>query len=188
MAGQVVINTLAGFDGPTTSAELITQAQVHADLVRDAWQQHLLPKLSSQYAFVGVTARGVNNPLIMAFSAATLPGGTVPGQPLPTFACAKVKLATATPGRAGRGRTGLCGIVEASTPDNLPNRLASSERGDFETRMNAFRTTLEGGTQGIQLAVVSRRSQGALRPVPLVSFVTSITVDGELGTRVSRLR
>jgi hypothetical protein len=188
MAGQVIINSLAGFDGPVVSDESVDQAQNHADQVVEAWQVHVLPKLSNQYTFVGVTARGVRNRLISAESFGTVATGTGNGATLPTFVAAKVRLATATPGRAGRGRTGLCGLQEPQSPSGSPNMLDPVERADYETRMQAFMAALLAGANGIQLAVVSRVAGRVPRPDPLVSFVTAITVDAELGTRVSRLR
>ncbi len=195
MAGQVIINSLASFTGSSSGPGLVEEATDTARVFRDAWQAQIMPALSSQYSFDRVEARSTTNPLIIGSVTATVPAGNAPGAPLPTFACARIKLNTATPGRAGRGRTGLAGIRESTTLDNAPNTLDLGTVSDLQTRMDAFLAALLAATPSCKLAVVSR-FQGTTadgQPVPrpggpLTSFVTSIQVQTKLGTRVSRLR
>jgi hypothetical protein len=195
MAGQVIINSLGFRIVASTGFETVGEALELANNVRDAWQLHILPKISTQYTFVGVQAKGLTAPGISEFAAATAPGGTVPGSPLPTFVAVKYKFRTLTPGRAGRGRTGLVGLTEASTPTDQPNRMLNSEPAAFLLAWEEFRTALLSASQPAEQVVISRylgtdaAGDPVLRPGgPLVSLVTSVAVDGELGTRVSRLR
>jgi hypothetical protein len=195
MSGQVIINSLAGtLIGGSVAEDATTAQQVAAAFAR-AWESTLLTAISSQYAFVGVTCRGVTNPLVSGFAPAVVLQGTLAGSSLPTFAAAKVRLLTATPGPAGRGRTGICGVEEGATSTLTPNRLDAAPLASFQAKMDSFRQQLLASTPSITLSVVSRfkgtDAQGKPLPRvggPLVSFVTSSPVLPELGTRVSRLR
>jgi hypothetical protein len=195
MAGQVVINSLAGFTGAETVGETVEEAQLVADLFRSAWQAHLLIRLSNQYAFLGATARGMRNPLLSAFSPATVAAGSLTGAALPTFAAVKVKLQTGTPGPAGRGRTGLTGGVEDASGATTANTLTSVARADYQLGVDNFIAALLAATPSVKLSVISRflGTDAAGKPIPrvagpLASFVTSAIVMPTLGTRVSRLR
>jgi hypothetical protein len=188
MAGQVIINSLGfritastGFETPGEALELATN-------VRNAWQTNILPELSNQYLFVGVTARGLTEPGIAETSPATVGAGSKTSAPLPTFVAVKYKFRTATPGRAGRGRTGLAGFPELGTPETTPNRIAPNSQEQFLTVWQAFRAAIAAASQPAEQVVISRVLGGVPRAIPLVSLVTSVQVDAELGTRVSRLR
>ncbi len=195
MAGQVIINSLAGFTGVAGPVDDVEEANGVAVAFRDLWQARILPSVSNQYTFVGVTARGVNNPLVSAFASSTAGTGGAMGTSLPTFACAKVSLQTATPGPAGRGRTGICGIDEAATTAALVNRIDSGTQNALQVGMDGILSGLLTVAKPINLSVISRFKgvDGQGKPIPrvdgpLASFVTSIVVRSELGTRVSRLR
>ncbi len=195
MAGQAVVNSLGirvigstGFETPGEAIEVATG-------VRDGWQTNILPKLWTGLSLFSVEARGITSAIAESVAATVTAGGN-PGSPSPSFAAVKVKLRTATPGRAGRGRTGLGGLTEPSTPSDQPNRLSAAEAGDFQNRFDAFRNGLAGVLpNGLELVVISRFVGTDVngRPIPrpggpVVSLVTSSTVDAQLGTRVSRLR
>jgi hypothetical protein len=188
MAGQVVINSLGfrivgstGFETPGEALELATN-------IRTAWQARMLARMVPAYAFVGVTARGVTEPGIAEFASATVTPGTNGGSPLPSFVAIKFKFRTATPGRAGRGRTGLAGASEDSTTAGAPNRIGPADVTANELAWANFRADLLAGSQPAEQVVISTMLGGVPRAAPLVSLVTSVQVDGELGTRVSRLR
>ncbi len=195
MAGQVVINIVAVRLAAGGITETNAEAAAVAAAVRDAWQTNLMPKLSTDYKFVQVTARGVIEPAVSGSAPATLAAGAIAGPGLPTFAVAKVRIQTATPGRAGRGRTGLSGVDEGSTAAGSVNRLVPAAVTTYQTAINGFQSALLASALGLSIVVVSRFKgvDGTGKPVPrpggpLVSDATALTVDGELGTRVSRLR
>jgi hypothetical protein len=187
MAGQQIINSF-GAVGSVGPDEGLGEALTVAGAFRAAWQSSILPFLSNQYVFTKVTARGVRTTLLSAEVAATQGPGGVSLAALPTFVALKVRLATATPGPAGRGRTGICGIVEAATEPNQPNMVEASDRALWQTRFQNFRDALSGNTSPVALAVISRFLNNAPRADPLVSLVQDHSIPAVLGSRVSRLR
>jgi hypothetical protein len=148
----------------------------------------LLPTISTKYTFIAVHARGLVQPGINETVQATIPAGGKFGDALPTFVAVKVKFRTNTPGRAGRGRTGLPGLVEAGTLSDTPNRASPAEVAAYQQAWTDFRNAVELDPGGAQQIVISRFLNGIKRTTPTWSLVTSHTVEGELGTRVSRLR
>jgi hypothetical protein len=147
-----------------------------------------MPRLASQYSVQSAVARGVKDAQVSGTSiSAGTPGGVISAV-LPSFAVVRLRLNTSTPGRGGRGRTGLSGVMENQTDDTAPNSINSTNQGTFQTAANAFLAELNGGTPVGNVAVVSRISRKVVRTTPLVSPVVSITVESKLGSRVSRLR
>jgi hypothetical protein len=188
MAGQAIVNSLGFRIIASTAFETPGEALELAKNVRAAWQTHLLPTISLQYTFEGVTARGVTEPGIAESAAATVATGGKFGDPLPTFVAVKVKFRTDTPGRAGRGRTGLPGLIEGGTLGPTPNRASPAEVAAYQQAWLEFRQMIAAASQPAEQVVISRFSNKAKRVTPISSVVTSHTVEAELGTRVSRLR
>lgn len=195
MAGQVIINSLGARVIGATNFETPLEAFEVANQVRKAWEARVMPKLTNAYQFVGVNARGVTAPLLTNQAPGTVAAGSIVGATLPSFVAVKVTLRTGTPGRSGRGRTGIPAIGEASTPADQPNNLTPSERTDWQARWDLIVSDLKAGTPPVEFVVISRylgtdgNGVPLLRPGgPLVSPVVSVSVQSELGTRVSRLR
>jgi hypothetical protein len=122
------------------------------------------------------------------------PGGQ-PGAALPTFVAGRVVFQTGTPGRAGKGRTGLPGLLEGGTEPSAPNLLVGTTRNDLQTRITGFVADLAANVPTIKPVVVSRfkGTDGNGNPIPrpggpIASVVTSTAVLSTVGTRVSRIR
>lgn len=188
MAGQQIINSLGFRKKGSLEVEFADQAIECATKVRDAWQTYILQTISTQYTFIGVHARGLVQPGVAETVQATQPAGTKFGDPLPTFVAVKIKFRTEVPGRAGRGRTGIPGLIEGGTLPLTPNRASAAEVATLQQYWAEFRNAIAAGTDGYDQIVISRFLNKVKRPTPTWANVTTHAVQGELGTRVSRLR
>ncbi len=195
--GQNVVNVIGFARQDTLGAETVTEAQVVANQVSIAWKARVLGQMASAVRFIEVEARGMFVPAVAGLSASGSQAGGIPSANavLPSFAAAKVILATNTPGRAGRGRTGIAGLVEGDTEAISGNLLTAAKQNSLGTAFAGFVTDLAALTPTIFPVVISRYlGTGADgKPIrrpggPIASPVVSNRVAPELGTRVSRLR
>lgn len=164
------------------------QGAAVAARVREVWNFYLLPSLSNAYTTTSVDAVSMTNPEVGEVSTGTQSGGqTVP--PYTGAVCAAVDIRTGFRGRSFRGRTGLCGLVEA---DVEGNNLTETRRADLESRFADFFANLAvpatGTTETYELGVISRVSNGVKRTTPIFTPATTTAVRARLGTRVMRLR
>jgi hypothetical protein len=195
MAGQTVINSLGGRMAASTAFETNGEALEVAQAFRREWELQILPQLSNQYSFIGVTARGMIDAPVTGFAPATVFSGGNAGEALPTFVALKVKLQTETIGVAGRGRTGLPGLVEGATTSAEPNRVVAGTVTFFQGKLDAMLAGLAAGAPVVDWVVISRYQGTAAngdplpRPGgPIASKVIAAQALSELGTRVSRIR
>jgi hypothetical protein len=188
MAGQAIVN-VHGLDfdnvaGPETPSE----AAAAAERAFSAWKAAFMIRLSSGYTVTQAIARGVSNGAISGTSTSGPASGQRAETPLPTFAVARIKLQTVEPGRAGRGRTGLSGLIETYTDAASPNTLSGAALIDLQPQVQQWFNALKGGAPPAQLTVISRVLGGVKRANPVVTDVDSVQLQAQLGTRVSRLR
>lgn len=187
------INNLVAVQAGGDLTEDEPAATAIADGVAAAWKLHVMPQLAVLYTLSNVTVRGLHTDGIIAVKPLSGAGG-IGSQSLPTFAVAKVQFLSATPGRAGTGRTGLTGIPEPlNAADSVSvNTLAPAYVADLSTAIGAFRTAVAAISPPQEslcsLAVVSRYANKVKRAQPLVSPITSHKVLAKMGSRVSRLR
>jgi hypothetical protein len=195
MSGQEVINVIGFARQDTLGAETGTEAAIVANQVAIAWKQKVLAQLSDQLRFEVVEARGMVVREVSGLSIEPAANGSQGLPSLPTFVAARVVMTTNTPGRAGRGRTGLSGIAESLSEAGLPNTLSAAARNLLQGGYTDFITQLGALLPAIFPVVISRykgtNPDGSPIPRPggpIASAVTSSTVQSTLGSRVSRLR
>ncbi len=188
LAGQNIVNSHGMTIADAFSVENVADAAIAAQRAFDAFRINFSGSLSSQYTGLRAEARGVLNAAVFAASSSASFQGQGNGAALPSFVAARVKLTTGTPGRAGRGRTGLPGLMEDQTQATAPNLLVPAVQTALANGAEAWRLQLKGTAPLSALSVVSRIVNGVKRTTPLVSEVLSTSVDSQLGTRVSRIR
>jgi hypothetical protein len=195
LAGQPAVCVVAFARTDSLGAETLAEAAIVAENVAIAWKARFLPNLTARVLFLRVTARGVIDQAVSGTSISTSQSGSRDVAALPSFVAARVKFQTATPGRAGRGRTGVPGLAEDNTESNSPNLLTGAAQAALATALSSFVGDLALLTPTVFPVVVSRfkGTDGAGKPLPrpggpLVSPVTSSSVDSTVGTRVSRIR
>jgi hypothetical protein len=187
-AGQAVVNVMGAKGSGETQFETAVEALQCAVALARSWEQNVMGRLCNTYQFVGATARGAFEGEISAFEPAIVTAGGSASEPMPTFVAIKWRLRTATPGARGRGRTGLSPVPENTTDAANSNAINAVNRNAYQANADAFLAQIAAAAPAVQLAVISRVLNGVPRAIPLVSPVTSISVDSRLGTRVSRLR
>ncbi len=99
-----------------------------------------------------------------------LSAGSDPGESLPGAVRFVITLRTALAGRSFRGRVYLWGFTEAAS--NGATAVAGVPTA-AQTFVDGVRTSL-GSTPNIDMSIVSRYTQGALRPTPLSTEVTLV--------------
>lgn len=186
--GQLVVNVIGFARTDTLGAETPAEAAIVAEQVAIAWKARIIPRQVNTLKFLQVVARGVNNAGIVGTSIALPVNGSLVQAGLPGFAAARVQLQTQTPRRAGRGRTGLCGVSESDTDSATPNNLSAAAQTAFSNNFVNFVNDLAALAPTIFPVVFSRVLNLVPRAAPLVSQVTSTSVMIPLGTRVSRIR
>ncbi len=194
-AGQDAINVIGFAREAITGAETGSEATIVANAVASAWNTRMMPKLSAQLVLNGVEARGMVVREVSGLSTVGTGSGTVLGASLPSFVAARILMSSDTPGRAGRGRTGLAGITEVMTQAASPNSLEFGERQGFQTAYDFFVADLAALVPTLFPVVISRFKGTGVdgKPLPrpggpIASKVTTSSVQVSLGTRVSRLR
>jgi hypothetical protein len=195
--GQAVVNVIGMARTDTLGGETVVEAGVVAEQVAIAWKQRLMPLLANGLRFDQVEARGMVVPEVVGKSFSPGVGGGLGSGVaiLPSFAAVKVVFLTNTPGRAGRGRTGISGLAETYTEVSAGNNLVPSTQTSFQNAMINFINDLAALTPTIFPVVISRFKGvgGDGKPLPrpggpIASAVVSTSVQSQLGTRVSRLR
>jgi hypothetical protein len=194
-AGQKLLCVIGFARQDTLGGETPAEAAIVAEQVAIAWKARVMIVLNQFLIFQSVTARGMVVPEVSGVSSSGTRAGTIVGSAMPTFVAGRVVFQTATPGRAGRGRTGLPGMQEDWTDPDNPNQLRELFRGNLSTAMNNFVTDLNALLPRIFPVVISRfkGTDANGKPLPRVggpiaSEVTSTGVIAPLGTRVSRIR
>jgi hypothetical protein len=195
MAGEVVVNVIGFARQDTLGAETPADAAAVANQVAIAWKARVMNALCASLVFQQVTARGMIEPQVSGVSIESSKAGVNTTTSLPSYVAAKVVFGTATPGRAGRGRTGLSGLPEVGTDGVAVNSLTASYQSDLASAMNLFMQDLAALTPTIFPVVISRFQGTDVtgKPVPrpggpIASTVISTSVMSKLGTRVSRIR
>jgi hypothetical protein len=188
MSGKTVVNVHGYTVGDAFGAETGVEAAEAAERAFLAWKQHLVPPQSNKYQVQSAVARGVLDGGISGVSISAPLSGSAVASALPTFVACRLKLQATASGRAGRGRTGIAGVPEEMTDVIDTNRLVPAYVTQMQTAANAWRAQLNSGVPIAALTVISRVLKKITRVVPLVTEVTSVTVDSTVGTRVSRLR
>jgi hypothetical protein len=188
ISGQLVANVIAFAQTDTLGAETGAGAAAVANQVAIAWKARIIPGQASSLKFLQVVARGVNDAGIVGTSIEAAANGAQAGASLPAFAAVRVAFGSDTPRRAGRGRTGISGVLEVDSDVASPNNLSAAARTAWATRVSGLITDLAANTPTIFPVVVSRVLNRVPRPAPLVSPVTTTAVQLPLGTRVSRIR
>jgi hypothetical protein len=193
-AGQAVVNVHGmewdNLAGPETTEE----ANAVAEHAFATWKGAFLVRLSSGYTVTQAVARGMINPQVSGVSTGPPQSGARAEAALPTFAVGKIKIATTEPGRGGRGRTGLSGLIESYTDVATPNTLNGAAIIDLGPQVQQWFTQLGVGTPARNLSVISRfkgvdgSGKPVPRPFPVSSRAVSVSLDSSLGSRVSRLR
>jgi hypothetical protein len=188
MQGQVVINAIGFARTDLLGAETVAEAEIVAEQVAIAWKARFMVSLNPALRFERVTARGMKDAEVsgLSFSAPVVGGDA--GAALPSFVALRIALKTATPGRAGRGRTGVSGLAESATEALTPNTLTPGIVTIYQNALTSFRSDLAALTPTIFPVVISRVANGVPRVVPIASPVIGATVLSQIGSRVSRLR
>lgn len=167
---------------PWSAANLVSLATG----VRQAVNTHIMPQLSSAAAVTVVSARDLDSeggaqgvaPVSTPFA------GSKVGDCLPNNVALCITLRTARVGRSYRGRFYLPGIAES---DSVGSRLTAPAQTAFDTAIVSFLAAMQALTPG-DWAVLSRRNQGALRPVGLAEPVTAaVRRDAVLDSQRRRL-
>lgn len=174
-----------------TSAPVGTDlADNFAQALWTAWNP-VADVLSTEYVVRSVDMADYDDPSWGGTFASDYAGGRS-GSLLPLTVCAKVGWTTGLRGRAYRGRTGLCGLLEEDTGASAPNELTSGARTtiatgvqDFFDNVNSIMTAVSG--IATVLAVASTIVDEAPRPAAIGTPVTGWLVYTQLGTRRSRL-
>ncbi len=188
LQGQLVVNVIGFQLQDSLGAETAADAATVANQVAIAWKNRIIPRQSSAVRFLQVVARGARDAGVVGVSVAAPQSGGVAAQGLPGFAAVRVVLQSATPRRAGRGRTGISGVPEGDTLIDTPNNLSPTAQPLWATALNNFVSDLAAIVPTITPVVISRELNLVPRPTPLISPVTSVSVSVPLGTRVSRIR
>ena len=156
----------------------------------DAWLDTLFGPLSQELQAHTITLVSLTDPTIGA-SGSSISQGSVSGDLLPSFVCAKVQWKTGLRGRAYNGRSGLSGIPESYTDGLSPNVLKATQRSLIDTACNDFLAGLNSDTvvvgTGYTLAVVSQVLHGVPRDPAIATQIISASVPAELGTRRGRM-
>jgi hypothetical protein len=159
-------------DNPITPADL---GDIASSLVT-LWAQNVMPRLSNQTRFVGVSVRdlSVQNGLVFDYTGQPLPvSGGIPGPPAPSSVAVVVSLRTDRAGRSYRGRLYLAGLSETQTDGNFFN-------GNLPTLLaNAVTNVLLGLATGTRVPVVvskffnkNPRPSGVTTPITAVAART----------------
>jgi len=163
---------------------------VIAGQVATNWFGAVMSQLHNEYKLTEVTVQDLIDPTL-AGSATSSAEGELSGALLPTFACAKVDWHTAKRGRAYRGRTGLCGLLEDDTDSLTPNNLKAARQTALQNAIDSFLVDMEDSFSALDpapsMAVVSQVLAGAPRVPPIGTPIVSATVASELGTRRGRM-
>lgn len=186
--GGFPVNNVLGVE--TTNTVTAHDCDLIARVVFEDWGASVLSVLSQQLSLTKADCINLNDTSIGGVWTGNLLG-SVPGAVLPTFVCAKVQWATALRGRAFRGRTGLCGILEDWTETTVPNQLKATPQSNLQEAMDEFlaqvNTDLEALTNLSDLAVVSQTHNGVPRNPVIGTPITSVHVPPALGTRRGRM-
>lgn len=188
MAGQAVVNSFGVQWGNAADLPSAAEAATVAEFSFSKWKAAFLVRLSDQYAVQSAVARGMEDGRVSGVSTGGAQAGSLTGAALPTFCVAKIRLATNEPGRSGKGRTGLSGLVETYTDPVAPNELNGGALVDLRPQVTAWFDSMKTGSPASSLAVISRVFRKIERPTPVAFAVTGVSLDARLGTRVSRLR
>lgn len=178
-AGQIV-NNVYGFeclDATEPFANLAVDLQTTTNGLKK-----VMTNMKVETVTLDITVRDVwpGTASSYVLSSGAMPAGTITsgsaGEYLPPQAAMVCKLSTALAGRSYRGRVYLCGIGEASQSAGIwiPAVVAG-----FQNDMTAFlaRYNYAGGVYGkYGLVVISRQHNGAVRPNPVGTPVTQISV------------
>ncbi len=186
--GRNIVNTHGLTIGDAFSPEDPAEAAVAAERAFLAWKQAFLVRLSSSYTALSAVARGVLDGGVSGVSTSGPQAGARAEPPMPTFVCGRIRLNTALGGRAGRGRTGLPGLIETYTSGLDMNTLDGAALIDLRPQVSQWFNALQGVAPTSTLTVISRILKGVPRVAPVISQVTSVQLEAGLGTRVSRLR
>jgi hypothetical protein len=155
-------------DNPITPTDLTDVANSLVTL----WSQNVMPRLSNQTRFVGVSVRdlSVQNGLVFDYTGQPLPvSGGVAGPPAPSSVAIVVSLRTTRAGRSYRGRLYLAGFSETQTDGNFFN-------GNLPTLLaTAVSNVLLGLTTGSRVpVVVSRFFEKNPRPTGVTTPITAV--------------
>ncbi len=134
---------------------------------------------------IGVTPLDPSPPPSQDYATGLPLAGTSGSPSMPNNVTAAASFRTAFRGRSFRGRAFVVGLTEAGITANAIEPTVITAWLNFWEAMRVLEPT--GGEATYQLAVVSYMSGGVLRPVPIATPVTSITMDGIVDTQRRRL-
>lgn len=167
---QLTNNTL-WFIGPTAEPTFLEVATLANDLL--SWYvTSVLPNLNSNFVLNKVRARSMgalNGPIADAFAVAE--NGSNAGEALPNNVDPCITFRTNTGGRSGHGRNYIPGLSNSDVDGNM---LDSTVAG---TLIVAYEQIIAGGgaeLHGLVWSIVSYRTGGAVRPVPLSFPITQV--------------
>ena len=181
--GAVIVNTL--YFRSTGGA--ITETSLN-DLVADVrnwWRDRMLPEMPTSYTFERIVGTDLTIDGGLQEEKTPAEDGAVLGGILPNNVAYVIKFTTGFSGRSKRGRNYLAGLRVADVNDNTLSEAQAS------AYIGIYQQILPGGVDapaGFEWVIVSRYSDGALRPSGLVTPITGVSVtDRRVDTMRKRL-
>lgn len=192
LAGQQVKNIIhVKNSADWTSASLLAEAQA----IQSAWATYILPYLSNELNFVGVTGKDLTTSMGVTADSATVPGtnGARPGEASPGNVALAIAEKTGLAGRSARGRLFLAGIRDQ---DIVLGNLVAGFAAGLLPAFNNFQIAIEAG--GLLWGVLSKFSGYTQTPpkykkVPtpraegIFNHVVSILIDSVVDSQRRRL-